>query len=240
MNVLLSRGVSTFEGCGIGAHSIVTHVRGGSENPHRTWGRRLLHTWSCPVQCSTWQTERRHHILLSICTYALHEDVCMLMCSYLPAGWFEVDSATSIGDRTFHPHKEISARAHVFPSSAIQSSCQSSNLCLKIMHLLLLTIVHAIKFFSGTFWGLWSVSGSWTLQVQSSTDSVCWNLNYSILSSLCYCIGIISNWPMQWQESYVTRSKVLNGSGDQLVKDIDSERQIKQEEEKHSLWGNAP
>ncbi len=45
---------------------------------------------------------------------------------------------------------------------------------------------------------------------------------------------------MQWQESYVTRSQVLNGSGDQLVKDIDSERQIKQEEEKHSLWGNAP
>lgn len=38
----------------------------------------------------------------------------------------------------------------------------------------------------------------WTQQVQSSTESVCWNVNNSILSSLCYCIGIISNWPMKW------------------------------------------
>lgn len=45
--------------------------------------------------------------------------------SYLPAGWLEVDGASSVGHCAFHPHEEISLCTQLFAFFTKAAACKT-------------------------------------------------------------------------------------------------------------------
>lgn len=118
--VLLSKGISMFEGCWIGSHIIIRQVSRGSLYPHRVWGGQVLYTLTCPVQCKTWNNNfwmrnklRMHFLYMSKCLF-ISNPLIMAKIRYLPCGRLEVNSSASVGNGTFHPHEEVTLSWHLF------------------------------------------------------------------------------------------------------------------------------
>lgn len=118
--VLLSRGISMFEGCWIGSHIIIRQVRRGSLYPHRVWGGQVLYTLTCPVQCKTWNNDfwmrnklRMYFLYMSNCLFT-SKPLITAKIRYLPRGRLEVNSSASVGNGAFHPHEEVTLSWHLF------------------------------------------------------------------------------------------------------------------------------